>query len=39
LLDIDKVLEFSGTRLKNEAPKSAAQPASAVTAPIAAASK
>jgi purine-binding chemotaxis protein CheW len=27
LLDIDKVLEFSGTRLKGEAAKSASQPA------------
>src|SRR6202522_2957034 len=38
LLDIDKVLEFSGTRLKNEAPRSAAQP-SAESARGAAASK
>jgi chemotaxis signal transduction protein len=39
LLDIDKVLEFSGTRAKNEASKSAVQPASAVNARVAAASK
>jgi chemotaxis signal transduction protein len=39
LLDIDKMLEFSGTRTKVEAPKSAGQPASAENARSAAASK
>ncbi len=39
LLDIDKVLEFSGSRLKGEAPKAGSQPASAVNARVAAASK
>jgi len=39
LLDIDKVLEFSGTRIKSEAASSTGQPASAENARGAAASK
>jgi len=39
LLDIEKVLEFGGSRLKGEAPKNAAQPASGESARGAAASK
>ncbi len=39
LLDIDKVLEFSGTRQKGDAPKSANRPGSAESAQGAAASK
>ncbi|HSZ00088.1 MAG TPA: hypothetical protein VK788_11365, partial [Terriglobales bacterium] len=39
LLDIDKVLEFSGTRVKTEAVSSTGQPVSAENARGAAASK
>jgi chemotaxis signal transduction protein len=39
LLDIDKVLEFSGTRIKSEAASSTGRPASAENARGAAASK
>jgi chemotaxis signal transduction protein len=39
LLDIEKVLEFSGSRVKSEAPKSAVQSAPTANAKVAAASK
>jgi chemotaxis signal transduction protein len=39
LLDIEKLLEFSGNKSKSEAPKSAAQSASAEKARVTAASK
>src|SRR6202041_1256370 len=39
LLDIEKVLEFSGSRLKGDTAKSTAQPVSSVNAKVAAAAK